>query len=105
MVTAVVLWYNQDKVTQMGFDGVIVTDDLAMDAITELYGAGESAVLAVLAENDLLCSSEYQIQYAAVLEAVRSGRIPEAVLDQAVAHVLLWKYDLGLIAEQQKLTT
>ncbi len=83
--------------SEMGFGGVIVTDDLVMEAITDLYGAEEAAVLAVLAGNDLLCSSEYQIQYAAVLEAVESGRIPEELLDEAVARILVWKYNLGLI--------
>ncbi|MGM9604147.1 MAG: glycoside hydrolase family 3 N-terminal domain-containing protein, partial [Faecousia sp.] len=39
----------------MDFDGVILTDDLSMDAISQRYGAGEAAVLAVLAGNDLLC--------------------------------------------------
>lgn len=82
---------------EMGFEGVIVTDDLVMQAITDLYGAGESAVLAVLAGNDLLCASEYQIQYEAVLEAVNSGRIPEDLLNEAAARVLQWKYDIGLL--------
>ena len=81
----------------MGFHGVIVTDDLVMQAITDLYGAEEAAVLAVLAGNDLLCSSEYQVQYAAVLNAVETGRIPADLLDQAVARVLEWKHQLGLI--------
>lgn len=76
---------------KMGFDGVIVTDDLVMEAITDLYGASEAAVLAVLAGNDLLCSTEYQVQYEAVLEAVQSGRISQEMLDQAVLRVLRWK--------------
>ena len=83
--------------TNMGFDGVIVTDDLVMQAITDLYGAGEAAVLAILAGNDLLCSTEYQVQYAAVLEAVQSGRISAEQLDQAVLRVLNWKWELDLI--------
>ena len=82
---------------EMGFEGVIVTDDLVMQAITDLYGAGESAVLAVLAGNDLLCSSEYQVQYRAVLEAVENGRISQEILDAAVLRILNWKYDLGLL--------
>ena len=82
---------------EMGFDGVIVTDDLIMEAITDLYGTEEAAVLAVLAGNDLLCSSEYQVQYRAVLEAVRSGRIPAEQLDGAVERVLEWKHKLGLL--------
>ena len=82
---------------EMGFDGVIVTDDLVMQAITNLYGAGESAVLAVLAGNDLLCSSEYKVQYKAVLNAVRSGRISTTLLDNAARRVLRWKQQLGLL--------
>ena len=82
---------------QMGFEGVIVTDDLVMQAITNSYGAEEAAVLAVLAGNDLLCSTEYGVQYESVLEAVQSGRITMAQLDASVLRILSWKKDLGLI--------
>ena len=81
----------------MGFEGVIVTDDLVMQAITDTYGAGEAAVLAVLAGNDLLCSTEYTVQYEAVLAAVLDGRIDIDTLNNAVRRVLQWKIDLGLI--------
>lgn len=81
----------------MGFEGVILTDDLVMEAITDQYGAGEAAVLAVLAGNDLLCSTDYQTQYQAVLEAVQNGRIGMDILDAAVGHVLQWKAEIGLI--------
>lgn len=83
--------------TQMGFEGVIVTDDLVMEAITDLYGSGEAAVLAILAGNDLLCSTEYQVQYEAVLESVKNGRITMEQLDQAVLRILNWKWNLGMI--------
>lgn len=81
---------------EMGFAGVIVTDDLVMQAITDLYGAGEAAVLAVLAGNDLLCSTDYRTQYDAVLAAVLEGRIDIDTLNNAVRHVLEWKEELGL---------
>lgn len=81
----------------MGFDGVIVTDDLIMQAITDAYGAEEAAVLAVLAGNDLLCSTEYRIQYPAVLEAVHSGKISMDQLEDSVRRILCWKRNLGLI--------
>ena len=81
----------------MGFDGVIITDDLSMDAIAKQYGVGEAAVLAVLAGNDLLCSTEYRTQYPAVLDACRSGRIPEETVNQAVYHVLAWKQSMGIL--------
>ena len=83
--------------TTMGFDGVIVTDDLVMKAITDLYGDAEAAVLAVLAGNDLLCVSNYPVQYQAVLDAVRSRRIAQEQLRNSVRRILMWKYDLGLI--------
>ena len=82
---------------EMVFDGVILTDDLAMGAITEQYGAGEASVLAVLAGNDLLCSTEYAVQYEAVLEAVLTGRIDYYTLTDAVRRILYWKQALGLL--------
>lgn len=86
--------------TQMGFDGVVVTDDLAMEAITDRYGAGEAAVLAVLAGCDVLCATEYTVQYEAVLAAVREGRISMERIDEAVGRILLWKRDLGLLPSE-----
>ncbi|MDO5546691.1 MAG: glycoside hydrolase family 3 N-terminal domain-containing protein [Eubacteriales bacterium] len=82
---------------ELGFSGVIMTDDLVMQAITDQYGAGEAAVLAVLAGNDLLCSTEYAVQYQAVLQAVLLGRIDIDVLNSAVRNVLEWKISLGLL--------
>ena len=81
---------------QMGFDGVAVTDDLIMDAISDTYGAGEAAILAVLAGNDLLCSSEYALQYQAVMDAVTQGRIPSERIREAAGRVLRWKQSIGL---------
>lgn len=81
----------------MGYDGVVMTDDLVMEAITQQYGAGEAAVLAVLAGNDLLCSTEYAVQYEAVLEAVLTGRIDYGMVVDSVKRILLWKQELGLI--------
>lgn len=86
--------YLRDR---LGFTGVVLTDDLVMQAITDAYGAGEAAVLAVLAGNDLLCSTEYVVQYEAVLAAVLEGRISFDTLNNAVRHVLRWKMELGLL--------
>lgn len=82
---------------EMGFEGVIVTDDMVMQAITDLYGAAESAILAVLAGNDLLISTDYQIQYPAVLTAVEDGTIPLDLIYSAARRVLQWKLDMGIL--------
>ena len=80
---------------EMDFDGVIVTDDLVMQAITDRYGAGESAVMAVQAGCDLLCSTEYVTQYRAVLDAVEENRISQETLDAAVYRILRWKQTIS----------
>lgn len=82
---------------KLGFNGVIMTDDLVMDAVSEWSGDYPASVQAVLAGNDMLISSDYKTQYAEVLAAVQNGTIDEAALDAAVRRVLIWKYDLGLI--------
>ncbi len=82
---------------EMHFEGVIVTDDLVMQAITDQYGSGEAAVLAVLAGNDLLCVTDYAVQYQAVLDAVNSGRISRSMLLSAVSRILRWKTNIGLM--------
>jgi len=81
----------------MGFDGVVMTDDLVMEAITDRYGTGEAAVLAVQAGNDLLCSTDYAEQYSAVLSAVLDGRIDFDALNASVTRILKWKQNLGLL--------
>jgi len=81
----------------MGFDGVIITDDLDMDAITDHYEKGEAAVQAVLAGNDLLCTWSYETQHDAVLQAIYDGRISLERLDSSVMRILKWKQNLGIL--------
>lgn len=84
--------------SELGFSGVVLTDDLVMGAITEAYGADQAAVLAVQAGNDMLLSTEYPVQYNAVLEAVKAGTISESRLDESVLRILNWKQSLGLLS-------
>ena len=82
---------------ELGFTGVALTDDLAMDAVEAYAQDGSVAVLAVLAGNDMVVTTDYRAQIPLVLEAVAEGTISKAMIDQAVERVLGWKYDLGLI--------
>ena len=81
----------------MGFAGVIITDDLKMAAISESFGDEEAAVQAVLAGNDMLCLLEYEEQYSAVLHAAETGEISMTKLDEAVLRILRWKIELGIL--------
>ncbi|MEG2188835.1 MAG: glycoside hydrolase family 3 N-terminal domain-containing protein, partial [Christensenella sp.] len=79
-----------------GFSGVIMTDDLYMEAIRDEYGVGQAAVMAVQAGNDLLLSSQFEDQYAAVLAAAQDGTLSEDTVNGAVTRVLCWKLALGI---------
>lgn len=82
---------------ELGFEGVILTDDLAMDAVDAYAEDGSVAVLAVKAGNDMIVTTDFTEQIPLVIEAVESGEIDESVIDAAVTRILNWKYDLGLL--------
>ena len=82
---------------ELGFSGVVLTDDLAMDAVEAYAEDGSVAVLAVLAGNDMIITTDYRTQIPLVIAAVEDGTIAESAIDQAVSRVLGWKYDLGLL--------
>lgn len=82
---------------QLNFDGVIMTDDLSMGAITDYTGTENAAVIAIKSGNDLLCCSNVQEQYPAVLSSVQSGEIPVEQIDNSVKRILKWKQKLGII--------
>lgn len=82
----------------LGFDGVVMTDDLAMDAVAAYAGDGAVAVMALEAGNDLIITSDYQTQIPKVIDAVGLGTLDEAVIDAACLRVLRWKLELGLLA-------
>ncbi|MBQ9780575.1 MAG: beta-hexosaminidase [Clostridia bacterium] len=81
----------------MGFEGLIMTDSLDMNAITLYTGDQASAVAAVLSGNDLLCCTTYDQQMPAVLEAVRNGIISEARIDESVKKILELKAKMNII--------
>ncbi len=83
----------------MGFTGIIVTDDLSMQAVAgQDFGLSHDAyVQAVLAGNDMLICSDYQTAYQSILEAVQAGIISEEQLDHSVFRILGWKCTLGLM--------
>lgn len=81
----------------LNFNGVIITDDLGMDGITNFTDGAEAAVAAVLAGNDMLCCSDYETQYKAVVSAYENKLITEERINQSVERILKWKIDLNII--------
>lgn len=82
---------------KLNFSGIIITDDLAMDAVKNYVDCGEAATQAVLAGNDLIISSDFVNQKNEVLNSVKNGTISENIINNAVKRVLAWKLAYGII--------
>lgn len=81
----------------LSYQGVIMTDDLIMDAIADYTDGKTAAVQAVIAGNDLLICSNCDEQLPAVIEAVQNGSITEERIEESVVRLLSWKLSLGII--------
>ena len=82
---------------ELGFEGLVVTDSLAMGAVTRRYSPGEAALAALQAGADLLLMpADLEEAYTAVVQAVESGRWPESELDARVERILAAKRAAGL---------
>ena len=80
----------------LGFAGVIITDDLYMDAISKNYDSSV-AVLAILAGNDLICTTDFESQIPEVIAAVEDGTISIDRINESVRRILELKLELNLI--------
>lgn len=90
-------WVHGILREDLGFSGVIITDDLVMDGVREFASDSEIAVRAVLAGNDMLCCTDFEVQIPAVLDAVERGEIPEERIDESVLRILEMKISLGIL--------
>ena len=83
---------------EMGFDGVVMTDGLQMQAMTDQYSSAEIALQAVQAGVDLLlCPLNLEGAVDALTQAVEDGTITEARLDESVLRILTLKLNWGII--------
>lgn len=85
---------------ELGFKGVITTDNMMMGGILQRYEIREAVVLAIAAGNDLILYRDESAQrpriIKAVIEAVKEGRITESQIDQSVQRILSMRWDMGL---------
>lgn len=82
---------------ELGFTGVILTDDLAMDAVKAYAQKGEAALQAILAGNDILITSDFMNQKAEVIYAVKTGKISEDTINESVRRIVALKYAYKII--------
>ena len=88
-------WHEQLR-SHLGFEGVILTDDLDMGAVKAYADGGNIAVLALQAGNDMIVCSDLT-QIGAVIAAVQDGTLSEETIDSACRRVLAAKQSLLLI--------
>jgi beta-N-acetylhexosaminidase len=86
---------------ELGYDGVVCTDCMEMKAITDAYGAGESAALAIEAGVDLVLFSHSRAAQAAAYEAVlasaQSGRLSAERIHQSAQRIRMLKRRYSLV--------
>ncbi len=85
---------------ELGYAGAVCTDCMEMKAITDGFGAGEAAVLAVEAGVDMPLYSHTRASqdaaYEALLEAEQSGRISSARIEESLSRIQKLKADYPL---------
>ncbi len=83
---------------EMHFEGIAITDSLAMSSIADNYGVGESAVMSIKAGIDMLLDpTDIDTAIDAVVQAVESGDITEDRIDDSVRKILALKEKHGLL--------
>lgn len=85
---------------QMGYNGVIITDDLYMNAIQNLFSIEEASEKALLAGVDILLYRNYEkakVAYYSLLDKIRSGKIPEELINNSLNKILSLKHKYSII--------
>lgn len=83
---------------ELGFTGVVMTDDLSMQGLRDMAGESSAAPAAFLAGNDLMLSTDISGDFDALYAAVQDGSISQERLDESVLRILAWKYTMGIMS-------
>ncbi len=77
---------------RLGFEGLIITDDMEMKAIADTVGSAEGVLLAIQAGADLVCVSHtrstQKLAYERLMKAVTNGELSEERIDQSLRRIL-----------------
>ena len=77
---------------ELNFSGLIMTDDLSLEAIRKDNYNENEAVLAIKAGNDIILTSDYYTHFDAVIKAYEDGKIDKNLIDTACKRILAWKF-------------
>lgn len=78
---------------QLGFNGVVITDAMNREAITQYYGADEAAIMALKAGADMILMPEdFELAFEGVITAVQDGTISAERIDDSLTRVYRIKY-------------
>lgn len=86
---------------QLGYDGVVITDGLYMQGISDRWSLSQASVLSIIAGDDLVEGpySASQVAYvvAALKQALQQGKLTMNRINQSVQRILLMKVQYGII--------
>jgi beta-N-acetylhexosaminidase len=86
---------------ELGFQGVIMTDSLTMDALTAYATMSQAAVLSIEAGSDLLMGAsspdDVASMFQSIKQAMSSGAITQQRINESVHRILMMKYAMGLL--------
>ena len=89
--------------TELGYEGIVITDSLRMGAVTERFDSAEAAVTAIEAGVDiLLMPSDFNAARQGILDAVHDGRISEERIDESLFRILCARAALAKPLEKQE---
>ena len=77
---------------KLGFTGIIMTDDLAMEAVKSYVDNNEAATKAINAGNDMIITSDFIEMYQELQQSIANKKIKEETINKAVLRIIAWKY-------------
>jgi beta-N-acetylhexosaminidase len=87
--------------SDLGFQGMVVTDAMSMSGLTIYFNQDEAAVRALEAGADMLLKpADNDAAFRGVTEAVKSGRLSEKRIEESARKIMAAKYDLGLVKQR-----
>ncbi len=83
----------------LNFTGIIITDDIDMDALKEME---DTEIKALVAGNNLIITTDYPTSFQNIKTAVEDEIVSEELIDNLALNVIAWKYYKGIMFTEIK---